>query len=78
MSWIRRKDYHLLTVGLATYTGDERYQAIHIQNSEVKGIIILFIIICQCRIICFLNINYNSQFHIKYHGQFICGNIMDQ
>ncbi|XP_046659186.1 zwei Ig domain protein zig-8-like [Homalodisca vitripennis] len=34
ISWIRRKDYHLLTVGLTTYTGDERYQAIHVQNSE--------------------------------------------
>jgi glycine cleavage system H lipoate-binding protein len=35
VSWIRRKDYHLLTVGLTTYTGDERYQAIHAQHSEV-------------------------------------------
>ncbi|PSN44268.1 Zwei Ig domain protein zig-8, partial [Blattella germanica] len=34
VSWIRRKDYHLLTVGLTTYTGDERYQAIHVQHSE--------------------------------------------
>ncbi|XP_023705904.1 zwei Ig domain protein zig-8 isoform X2 [Cryptotermes secundus] len=34
VSWIRRKDYHLLTVGLTTYTGDERYQAIHAQHSE--------------------------------------------
>ncbi|XP_063241441.1 tyrosine-protein kinase-like otk [Bacillus rossius redtenbacheri] len=34
VSWIRRKDFHLLTVGLTTYTGDERYQAIHAQHSE--------------------------------------------
>ncbi|XP_049964587.1 zwei Ig domain protein zig-8-like [Schistocerca serialis cubense] len=34
VSWIRRKDYHLLTVGLVTYTGDDRYQAIHVQHSE--------------------------------------------
>ncbi|XP_068083515.1 limbic system-associated membrane protein [Anabrus simplex] len=34
VSWIRRKDYHLLTVGLTTYTGDERYQTIHVQHSE--------------------------------------------
>ncbi|KDR21278.1 IgLON family member 5, partial [Zootermopsis nevadensis] len=35
VSWIRRKDYyHLLTVGLTTYTGDERYQTIHAQHSE--------------------------------------------
>ncbi|XP_075215288.1 uncharacterized protein LOC142321180 [Lycorma delicatula] len=34
VSWIRRKDYHLLTVGLTTYTGDERYQAVHLHNSE--------------------------------------------
>ncbi|CAH0776249.1 unnamed protein product [Bemisia tabaci] len=34
ISWIRRKDYHLLTVGLTTYTGDERFQTIHVQHSE--------------------------------------------
>ncbi|EEB15728.1 limbic system-associated membrane protein precursor, putative [Pediculus humanus corporis] len=34
VSWIKRKDYHLLTVGLTTYSGDERYQAIHSQHSE--------------------------------------------
>jgi hypothetical protein len=40
VSWIRRKDYyHLLTVGLTTYTGDERYQAIHAQHSEVNSLI---------------------------------------
>ncbi|CAH1127757.1 unnamed protein product [Ceutorhynchus assimilis] len=34
VSWIRRKDYHLLTVGLATYSSDDRFQAIHLQHSE--------------------------------------------
>ncbi|CAB3372921.1 Hypothetical predicted protein [Cloeon dipterum] len=34
ISWIRRKDYHLLTVGLTTYSSDERYQAVHAQHSE--------------------------------------------
>ncbi|CAH1365549.1 limbic system-associated membrane protein-like [Tenebrio molitor] len=33
VSWIRRKDYHLLTVGLTTYSSDERFQAIHLQHS---------------------------------------------
>lgn len=36
VSWIRRKDYHLLTVGLTTYSSDDRYQAIHLQHSEVR------------------------------------------
>ncbi|XP_065161598.1 limbic system-associated membrane protein-like isoform X2 [Atheta coriaria] len=34
VSWIRRKDYHLLTVGPTTYSSDERFQAVHIQHSE--------------------------------------------
>ncbi|XP_050092914.1 zwei Ig domain protein zig-8-like isoform X2 [Anopheles aquasalis] len=34
VSWIRRKDYHLLTVGLTTYSSDDRYSATHLQNSE--------------------------------------------
>ncbi|XP_053662760.1 uncharacterized protein LOC128711896 [Anopheles marshallii] len=34
VSWIRRKDYHLLTVGLTTYSSDERFSATHLQNSE--------------------------------------------
>lgn len=35
VSWIRRKDYHLLTVGLTTYSSDERFSAAHLKNSEV-------------------------------------------
>ncbi|CAO1303561.1 unnamed protein product [Diamesa tonsa] len=34
VSWIRRKDYHLLTVGLTTYSSDERFCATHLKNSE--------------------------------------------
>jgi hypothetical protein len=43
VSWIRRKDYHLLTVGLTTYSSDDRYQAVHAQHSEVRFIYIFFI-----------------------------------
>lgn len=34
MSWIRKKDYHLLTVGLTTYSSDERFSATHLRRSE--------------------------------------------
>ncbi|XP_055379824.1 myosin-G heavy chain [Condylostylus longicornis] len=34
VSWIRRKDYHLLTVGLTTYNSDERFSATHLKHSE--------------------------------------------
>ncbi|KAG5683355.1 hypothetical protein PVAND_012641 [Polypedilum vanderplanki] len=34
VSWIRRKDYHLLTVGLTTYSSDERFSALHLDESE--------------------------------------------
>lgn len=37
VSWIRRtRDYHLLTVGLTTYSGDERYSVSHAKHSEVS------------------------------------------
>ncbi|BES90460.1 Immunoglobulin V-set domain [Nesidiocoris tenuis] len=38
VSWIRRTatDYHLLTVGLITYAGDDRYVTIHPFNSYVS------------------------------------------
>lgn len=29
VSWIRRRDYRLLTVGLSTYTEDLRFQSLH-------------------------------------------------
>ncbi|CRL04283.1 CLUMA_CG017381, isoform A [Clunio marinus] len=34
VSWIRKKDYHLLTVGLTTYSSDERFSALHLDESE--------------------------------------------
>ncbi|CAO1307883.1 unnamed protein product, partial [Diamesa tonsa] len=34
VSWIRKKDYHLLTVGLTTYSSDERFSAVHYTDSE--------------------------------------------
>ncbi|XP_077287796.1 uncharacterized protein LOC143912392 [Arctopsyche grandis] len=34
VSWIRRKDRHLITVGFTTYNADQRYQIIHIEHSE--------------------------------------------
>ncbi|KAG5677324.1 hypothetical protein PVAND_007092 [Polypedilum vanderplanki] len=34
VSWIRKNDYHLLTVGLTTYSSDERFSATHLKNSE--------------------------------------------
>lgn len=32
---MRKKDYHLLTVGLTTYSSDERFSALHLDESEV-------------------------------------------
>ncbi|XP_071037272.1 uncharacterized protein [Parasteatoda tepidariorum] len=34
VSWIRRKDLHVLTVGRFTYTSDQRFQSIHMENSD--------------------------------------------
>ncbi|CAL8148887.1 unnamed protein product, partial [Orchesella dallaii] len=34
VSWIRRKDYHLLTVGLQTYSSDDRFAAIHASSPD--------------------------------------------
>lgn len=34
LSWIRRKDLQILTVGKFTYTSDLRFQAIHLDNSD--------------------------------------------
>ncbi|KAL3220620.1 hypothetical protein MRX96_029748 [Rhipicephalus microplus] len=35
VSWIRRRDLHVLTVGRFTYTSDQRFQAIHMDNSDL-------------------------------------------
>jgi len=34
VSWIRRKDYHILTSGLYTYTTDQRFQSLHQERSD--------------------------------------------
>lgn len=34
VTWIRRRDLHLLTVGLDTYIGDPRFQPIHLDRSS--------------------------------------------
>ncbi|XP_077556111.1 basigin-like [Haemaphysalis longicornis] len=34
VSWIRLRDFHLLTVGLTRYTSDERFQTVHMQFSN--------------------------------------------
>ncbi|XP_055387744.1 protein sidekick-1-like isoform X2 [Condylostylus longicornis] len=34
VSWIRKRDLHLLTVGILTYTSDQRFQSLHIDGSE--------------------------------------------
>ncbi|XP_042904497.1 zwei Ig domain protein zig-8-like isoform X2 [Parasteatoda tepidariorum] len=34
VSWIRRRDFHVLTVGLDTYTTDDRFEAIHMEKKN--------------------------------------------
>ncbi|XP_054278192.1 zwei Ig domain protein zig-8-like [Macrosteles quadrilineatus] len=34
VSWIRRTDYQLLTVGLATYSSDDRFFTAHVHNEQ--------------------------------------------
>ncbi|XP_063591889.1 uncharacterized protein LOC134768977 [Penaeus indicus] len=34
VSWIRRRDHHLITVGAATYSNDERFQVTFSENSQ--------------------------------------------
>lgn len=40
VSWIRKKDYHLLTVGLATYNKDNRFLVEHIRHLQNWGLLI--------------------------------------
>jgi len=37
VSWIRRRDYRLLTVGLSTYTEDLRFQSLHHVQTGVSA-----------------------------------------
>jgi hypothetical protein len=34
VSWIRKRDLHIMTIGILTYTQDQRYQAIHTEGSD--------------------------------------------
>lgn len=34
VSWIRKRDLHILTVGILTYTNDQRYQSLHSDGSD--------------------------------------------
>lgn len=34
VSWIRQRDLHILTIGIMTYTNDQRFLARHIDNSD--------------------------------------------
>jgi hypothetical protein len=36
VSWIRRKDFHLLTVGLVTYSSDDRFFVEHTRHLQVS------------------------------------------
>lgn len=43
VSWIRREDYHLLTVGLATYSSDARFLVEHVRHLQNWGLQIKFV-----------------------------------
>ncbi|KAI4503232.1 hypothetical protein M0802_001454 [Mischocyttarus mexicanus] len=34
ISWIRRRDFHVLTSSTFTYTNDERFQVLHAEGSD--------------------------------------------
>ncbi|XP_037944421.1 uncharacterized protein LOC119677222 [Teleopsis dalmanni] len=34
VSWIRKRDLHILTVGILTYTNDQRFQSLHTEGSD--------------------------------------------
>jgi len=34
VSWIRKRDLHILTVGILTYTNDQRYQSLHSDGTD--------------------------------------------
>lgn len=42
ISWIRKSDLHVLTVGKSTFTSDERFRAVHLDNSDDWGLQIRF------------------------------------
>ncbi|KAK7590527.1 hypothetical protein V9T40_002140 [Parthenolecanium corni] len=34
VTWIRRRDWHIITSGVITYSTDDRYQVVHNENSD--------------------------------------------
>ena len=34
VSWVRKRDLHILTVGTFTYTNDQRFQALHVPGTQ--------------------------------------------
>ncbi|CAG9813478.1 unnamed protein product [Phaedon cochleariae] len=40
VSWVRKHDYHLLTVGLATYNTDDRFMVEHVRHLQNWGLLI--------------------------------------
>ncbi|CAH1397324.1 unnamed protein product [Nezara viridula] len=34
ITWVRRRDWHILTSGMFTYTNDERFQVLHAEGSD--------------------------------------------
>lgn len=34
VSWIRKRDLHILTIGIMTYTNDQRFQSEHVEGSH--------------------------------------------
>ncbi|KAG8200992.1 hypothetical protein JTE90_021455 [Oedothorax gibbosus] len=34
VSWIRRRDFHVLTVGMDTYTTDDRFESVHMEKNN--------------------------------------------
>lgn len=34
ISWVRRRDWHILSSGVFTYTNDERFQILHAEGSD--------------------------------------------
>lgn len=43
MSWIRRRDYHILTSGLHTYSRDERFGVVRSEDSDDWALQIRFL-----------------------------------
>ncbi|XP_054278341.1 uncharacterized protein LOC128997052 [Macrosteles quadrilineatus] len=43
VSWVRRRDWHIISSGALTYTNDERFQVIHNENTEDWDLQIKFV-----------------------------------